>query len=481
MGDHLGQPSKLVPALDLASPSIPHPLDQGALIPGFLGITDRWYAADTGASDVFAHKTPQDRACKTSSVSVTNGGIAEVEENEHKELMVRGTQLLPVGKAAKAGLRSFVWTQGSGAPVFSNLSPDKVRRINAILTDQPILMVRNNIPYCSPDEGLRLRKHMRGELAPTDTQGSEGKGLVAKGEETRDLIEDGFTVPQRGKKGPMPIADAPGWLRSLIAPWWSDAYSHVRYDIGSDVFVGPGGLSQQGQPTRGKSQNTPSHWHSYRKTLLFRRRGPDLRFVSLVGFIEDDLFDGRRLRNRSLLDDFDLEEIPDAPLQVTFFTKAGVHDTPASAVHKPSGGKQPEVDSEDAGSASAEPPVVNAKDGLPLTPQKLDDQPQQTEAEATEYYNIFTPYPTAEPSTAVHAFLSYIDNATPSDDLYRIRNAFNGAQQKDIKEFSELMSWAEACHKAAAALSDDGKVPGESPEYIQSCQKCGGRDENVDN
>ena len=452
-------------------------IDRDTLQAGYLGITDKWYAADTGASDAFAHRTPLDKATRTSSVTVTNGGVEQVDENEFGELMVKGTQLLPVGKAARNGLRSFVWIQGDPEPVFTRLPQSEARRIQSVIASQPRLSVRNNIPYCDPNEGLILRKEMRGD-APLNT--GEANSAVGFGAthplEDWDMKELGFTVPIRCKKGPMPILTALGWMRSLIAPYWSDVYTHIRADAGVDCFVGPTGLSQGGLPAKGKSTLNPSNWRGNRKTVLFRRRGPELRFISFVGYVVDDIFDSRKQRNRELTNDFDIDEIPDAPLLLTLFTatSANVHMYKIPPIPKQ------EVGAEDARSeALSDSAEKRDQDDTPdegVARSRDVDSPQrppQSEKDACDYYDIFTPAPDPSSPLGTPSFLAYLDNATPNEDLYRIREAFRGAQVAHAAEvFDRLMAFGDACMEAAQLLGEDAS--GATPEYVVVCDHCGG-------
>ena len=73
------------------------------------GVTDEWFAGDTGASDVFANANGDEKAVAWHQVNVTNGKKELLFENDRGEIMVDGTQLLPIGKCARGS-----WLAGLG-------------------------------------------------------------------------------------------------------------------------------------------------------------------------------------------------------------------------------------------------------------------------------------------------------------------------------------------------------------------------------
>ena len=68
-------------------------------------VKDDWFAGDTGATDVFVNAKEGDEAKTWHHVSVTNGKKELLFENHQGEMIVDGTQLLPIGKVAADGHR----------------------------------------------------------------------------------------------------------------------------------------------------------------------------------------------------------------------------------------------------------------------------------------------------------------------------------------------------------------------------------------
>ena len=75
------------------------------------------------------------------------GGSREMTETTAGEIHTTGTQLLPVGKSAEKGIRSFVWLQFETAPVYVKLTEAQVAAIKEVLAEDPRLPVENHIWY----------------------------------------------------------------------------------------------------------------------------------------------------------------------------------------------------------------------------------------------------------------------------------------------------------------------------------------------
>ena len=218
---------------------------------------ERGYTVDTGATDVFANATAADQCVSKVDVAITNGLSTDVCENQHGELMVDGTQLLPPGVAAQQNLRSFIWTQGETAPVFDNIDdPKDLATLREIAAKYRHTEVRGAIPVVSESVGLELREELSAKR---------------RGEQRSGLFSMGMRVgSQRTPKVCNKIFEAdytPKWMHALVSKQQTAGWTHVRFDTQPDYAMVPWNISvARTREGIGKDQ-----WAPDRKLIVLER------------------------------------------------------------------------------------------------------------------------------------------------------------------------------------------------------------------
>ena len=286
-------------------------------------------AADTAANEVFQWEEEAlgEPLSKKVEVGVT-GGTREMTETTAGEIHTTGTQLLPVGKAAKKNIRSFLWVQGEDAPVMSNLTDDEKNAILQIIEGKQRLPVENHIPYVSSVESREIREELadlraRGLVSSKTKEASHDRavervadedraGKRVDGEDRAEKREDEEEraakrgngedrAEKRGEdaKGPTeeaavaevnteeavfkrvkevhelwPVSEVPMWLGMCIeaAKVQTDGWSHVRVDFTLAKGLrmrSPLGIHDKVSGLQRKLEE----WTGERKTCLLRESG----------------------------------------------------------------------------------------------------------------------------------------------------------------------------------------------------------------
>ena len=158
-----------------------------------------------------------------------------LEENQHGELLVEGTQLIPGGKAAERTNRSFVWIQGESEPAMARLGEMEAAELKKLLEGKTRLPTRNGVPYVSPATTREIRADLRSRARPEVHSGHLSSVLVKSVDGTswpriHRLYEKDFLPP---------------WLKGILETLGDAAAfqpSYVRFDDSPRRFAVPGGI-----------------------------------------------------------------------------------------------------------------------------------------------------------------------------------------------------------------------------------------------
>ena len=163
-------------------------------------IDETMFAADTAATDVFAHRQRRDVLGKAHNVSTTNDNVQKIQQNHRDELMVSGTQLLPVGATTELGVTAYMHIPFDKAPIY--VEADKVPKetwdvIGKLLEGVPRLPTRNTIGYVPKDQSDSIReKFWRAEAKSSAHQ---AKDMVPEGTEADPVLpRDDVEAQSRG-------------------------------------------------------------------------------------------------------------------------------------------------------------------------------------------------------------------------------------------------------------------------------------------
>ena len=328
-------------------------------------VTKDWFASDTGATDVFANPTHNDDMTRTHPVGVTDGSTISLEENQHGEMMVKGTQLMPAGKCCAEGLRGQVWMPGETEPIFDEFTDEETALILAICRNKKRLPTVNVIPYHSPEESEILRVQLREkrnleQYAHMSVKELWEALLAVPEPKTRPVVEIPAKLwPHQPTHKMFETEYSPEFVKQLTELDDRMKATHVRFDYTPTKLQVPGGITVN--RTKEVVPFNQRNWDLWRTTICYQiEHKGDVVVCTPCGQVSDELFG----KNRCAKIPWDLKGLPYAT--ITLFHRR-LQGAPGGVVGVPPRGQ-----------------VDNTTDGSVSGPQHFDIYDSQDSIDAGE-------------------------------------------------------------------------------------------------